>query len=150
MANETLITDLVAQEALDQLAALDQAMQDTLDKYTEVGKELAKGLKIPVEVQGDLDKVTQVYNTQMKNAAQTTQQLTQIQQQQQQVIANTTNTISRQLAEHEKLNKAQREAYTEQQRGLEIAKNVLGTHDHNMERMAMHTKKLMNHNQASK
>ena len=34
MANETLITDLVAQEALDQLAALDKAMQDTLDKYT--------------------------------------------------------------------------------------------------------------------
>lgn len=144
MANETLITDLVAQEALDQLAALDKAMQDTLDKYTEVGKELAKGLKIPVEVQGDLDKVTQVYNTQMKNAAQTTQQLTQIQQQQQQVIANTTNTISRQLAEQEKLNKAQREAYTEQQRGLDIAKNVLGTHDQNIERMAKLNKELKN------
>ena len=144
MANETLITDLVAQEALDQLAALDQAMQDTLDKYTEVGKELAKGLKIPVEVQGDLDKVTQVYNTQMKNATQATQQLTQIQQQQQQVIANTTNTISRQLAEQEKLNKAQREAYTEQQRGLDIAKNVLGTHDQNIERMAKLNKELKN------
>lgn len=144
MANETLITDLVAQEALDQLAALDQAMQDTLDKYTEVGKELAKGLKIPVEVQGDLDKVTQVYNTQMKNAAQTTQQLTQIQQQQQQVIANTTNTISRQLAEQEKLNKAQREAYTEQQRGLDIAKNVLGTHEQNVALMARYNKELKN------
>ena len=150
MANETLITDLVAQEALDQLAALDQAMQDTLDKYTEVGKELAKGLKIPVEVQGDLDKVTQVYNTQMKNAAQTTQQLTQIQQQQQQVIANTTNTISRQLAEQEKLNKAQREAYTEQQRGLDIAKQVLGTHEQNVALMARYNKELKNLKQAYK
>ena len=142
MANETLITDLVAQEALDQLAALDQAMQDTLDKYTEVGKELAKGLKIPVEVQGDLDKVTQVYNTQMKNAAQTTQQLTQIQQQQQQVIANTTNTISRQLAEQEKLNKAQREAYTEQQRGLDVANKTLGTYEQNIAALARLTKEM--------
>lgn len=150
MANETLITDLVAQEALDQLAALDKAMQDTLDKYTDVGKELAKGLKIPVEVQGDLDKITQVYNTQMKNAAQTTQQLTQIQQQQQQVIANTTNTISRQLAEQEKLNKAQREAYTEQQRGLDIAKQVLGTHEQNVALMARYNKELKNLKQAYK
>ena len=144
MANETLITDLVAQEALDQLAALDQAMQDTLDKYTEVGKELAKGLKIPVEVQGDLDKITQVYNTQMKNAAQTTQQLTSIQQQQQQVIANTTNTISRQLAEQEKLNKAQREAYQMDQQALEIAKNQLGSHEQNVAMLAKYNKELKN------
>jgi chromosome segregation ATPase len=144
MANETLITDLVAQEALDQLAALDKAMEDTLSQYTTVAKEMAKGLRIPVEVQGDLDKITQVYNTQMKNAAQTTQQLTQIQQQQQQVIANTTNTISRQLAEQEKLNKAQREAYTEQQRGLDIAKNVLGTHEQNVALMARYNKELKN------
>lgn len=144
MANETLITDLVAQEALDQLAALDKAMQDTLDQFTNVGKELAKGLKIPVEVQGDLDKITQVYNTQMKNAAQATQQLTSIQQQQQQVIANTTNTISRQLAEQEKLNKAQRDSYTEQQRGLDIAKGVLGTHEQNVALMARYNKELKN------
>ena len=142
MANETLITDLVAQEALDQLEALDRAMAETLDNYTNVAREMAKGLKIPVEVQGDLDKITQVYNTQMRNAAQTTQQLTNIQQQQQQVIANTTNTISRQLAEQEKLNKAQREAYTEQQRGLEIAKGVLGTHEQNVALMARYNKEL--------
>lgn len=142
MANETLITDLVAQEALDQLAALDKAMEDTLQNYSEVAKEMAKGLKIPVEVQGDLDKVTQLYEAQMKKAAQTTQQLTQIQQQQQQVVANTTNTISRQLAEQEKLNKAQREAYTEQQRGLDIAKNVLGTHEQNVALMARYNKEL--------
>ena len=56
MANETLITDLVAQDALDQLAALDKAMEGTLEQYQDIAKELAKGLKIPVEVQGDLDK----------------------------------------------------------------------------------------------
>ena len=144
MANETLITDLVAQEALDQLAALDQAMQDTLDQYTNVGRELAKGLKIPVEVTGDLDKIEQVYNTQMRNASQATQQLTQIQQQQQQVIANTTNTISRQLAEQEKLNKAYREAYTEQRNALDVAKGILGSHEQNVHALAQVNKEMKN------
>lgn len=144
MANETLITDLVAQEALDQLAALDQAMSETLDNYRGIATELAKGLKIPVEVQGDLDKVTNVYQTQMRNAAQTTQQLTQLQQQQQQVIANTTNTISRQLAEQEKLNKAQRESYNEQSRALDIAKSILGSHEQNIAAMAKYNRELKN------
>ena len=79
MANETLITDLVAQEALDQLADLDRAMEETYKTFADVGKELAKGLKIPVEVQGDLDKITQLYDKQMQRAAQATQQLTSIQ-----------------------------------------------------------------------
>ena len=144
MANETLITDLVAQEALDQLAALDEAMAETLEHYKGIATEMAKGLKIPVEVQGDLEKVEKVYEQQMQRAGQATQQLTNIQQQQAQVIANTTNTISRQLAEQEKLNKAQREAYTEQQRGLDIAKNVLGTHDQNVALLARYNKEMKN------
>lgn len=144
MANETLITDLVAQEALDQLAALDDAMAETLEHYKGIATEMAKGLKIPVEVQGDLEKVEKVYEQQMQRAGQATQQLTNIQQQQAQVIANTTNTISRQLAEQEKLNKAQREAYTEQQRGLDIAKSVLGTHDQNVALLARYNKEMKN------
>ena len=150
MANETLITDLVAQEALDQLAALDEAMAETLEHYKGIATEMAKGLKIPVEVQGDLEKVEKVYEQQMQRAGQATQQLTNIQQQQAQVIANTTNTISRQLAEQEKLNKAQREAYTEQQRGLDIAKSVLGTHEQNVALMARYNKELKNLKQAYK
>ena len=144
MANETLITDLVAQEALDQLAALDDAMAETLEHYKGIATEMAKGLKIPVEVQGDLEKVEKVYEQQMQRAGQATQQLTQIQQQQAKVIADTTNTISRQLAEQEKLNKAQREAYTEQQRGLDIAKSVLGTHEQNVALLARYNKEMKN------
>ena len=70
MANETLITDLVAQEALDQLEALDKAMEETLRNYASVAKEMAKGLKVPVEVQGDLDKLKNVYEQQMQRAGQ--------------------------------------------------------------------------------
>ena len=142
MANETLITDLVAQEALDQLAALDQAMEDTLRNYTNVAKEMAKGLNVKVAVQSDLDNMTKVYDTQMKKAAQANQQLTSIQQQQQQVIANTTNTISRQLAEQEKLNKAQREAFTQQQRSLDVADTILGTHEQNVAALARTNREL--------
>ena len=142
MANETLITDLVAQEALDQLESLDRAMQGTLDQFQDVARELAKGLKIPVEVQGDLGKIQQVYETQMQRAGQATQQLNHQMQQQQQIIANTTNTISRQLAEQEKLNKAQREAFTQQQRSLDVADRILGTHEQNVAALAKYNKQL--------
>ena len=111
MANETLITDLVAQEALQQLEQLDRAMEGTMEQFKGCAMELAKGLKIPVEVVGDLEKLRELSNVTMQKASQATQQYTQQLQQQQQVIANTTNTISRQLMEQEKLNKVQREAY---------------------------------------
>ena len=144
MANETLITDLVAQEALDQLEALDKAMEETLRNYASVAKEMAKGLKVPVEVQGDLDKLKNVYEQQMQRAGQATQQLTNIQRQQQQVIADTTNTISRQLAEQEKLNKTQREAFTQQQRALDVADNILGTHEQNVAALAKYNREMKN------
>lgn len=142
MANETLITDLVAQEALDQLDALDRAMEETLSHYTDIAREMAQGLKVKVEVQGDIDKLKNVYEQQMQRATQATQQLTNIQQQQQQVIANTTNTISRQLAEQEKLNKTQREAFTQEQRSLDVADRILGSHEQNVRAMARYNKEL--------
>ncbi len=142
MANETLITDLVAQEALDQLAALDGALEDTLKTYADVAKEMAKGLKIPVEVSGDLDKISTLYEKQMQRAGEATQRLTSIQQQQQKIIADTTNTISRQLAEQEKLNKAQRETYTEQEKGLDVANRTLGTYEQNIAALARLTKEM--------
>lgn len=150
MANETLITDLVAQEALDQLEALDKAMEETLNNYKDIATEMAKGLKIPVEVQGDLDKLKQVYETQMQRAGQATQQLTNIQRQQAQVIANTTNTISRQLQEQEKLNKAQREAFTQNQRALDVADQVLGSREDNYRMMAKYTAEMKNLKDAMK
>ena len=93
MANETLITDLVAQQALDQLEQLDRKMEGTMAQFKDCAMELAKGLKIPVEVQGDLSALRQLSNDVMQRATQATQQYTQQLQQQQQVIANTTNKI---------------------------------------------------------
>lgn len=142
MANETLITDLVAQEALQQLEQLDRAMEGTMEQFKGCALELAKGLKIPVEVVGDLEKLRELSNVTMQKASQATQQYTQQLQQQQQVIANTTNTISRQLMEQEKLNKVQREAYTQQQQALDVADRILGSHEQNVKALAKYNTEL--------
>ena len=148
--NEVLITDLVSQQALDQLDALDRKMEGTLGQFKDCAMELAKGLKIPVEVTGDLDKLKDLANATMQRAGQAAQQYTQALQQQQQVIANTTNTISRQLAEQEKLNKAQREAFTQDQRAVDVAREILGTYNQNAVQLAEYTEALRRNKEQQK
>ena len=92
--NETLITDLVAQEALDQLETLDRKMEGTLQQFKDCALELAKGIKIPVEVNGDLQQLQQLANTTMQRAGQAAQQYTQCLQQQQQVLGARPSDIS--------------------------------------------------------
>lgn len=150
MANETLITDLVAQQALDQLEQLDRKMEGTMAQFKDCAMELAKGLKIPVEVQGDLSTLRQLSNDVMQRATQATQQYTQQLQQQQQVIANTTNTISRQLAEQEKVNKAQRAAFTQNLQALDIAERIVGTYEQNTRQLAQYTAELARNKEAIK
>lgn len=150
MANETLITDLVAQQALDQLEQLDRKMEGTMAQFKDCAMELAKGLKIPVEVQGDLSALRQLSNDVMQRATQATQQYTQQLQQQQQVIANTTNTISRQLAEQEKVNKAQRAAFTQNLQALDIAERIVGTYEQNTRQLAQYTAELARNKEAIK
>lgn len=140
--NETLITDLVAQQALDQLDDLDRKMEGTLQQFKDCALELAKGIKIPIEVNGDLERLRELANGTMHRATEAAQQYTQTLQQQQQVVANTTNTISRQLMEQERLNKAQREAFTQQQQALDIADRILGSHEQNVRALARYTKQL--------
>lgn len=150
MANETLITDLVAQQALDQLEQLDRKMEGTMAQFKDCAMELAKGLKIPVEVQGDLSTLRQLSNDVMQRATQATQQYTQQLQQQQQVIASTTNTISRQLAEQEKSNKAQRAAFTQNLQALDIAERIVGTYEQNTRQLAQYTAELARNKEALK
>lgn len=148
--NEVLITDLVSQQALDQLDALDRKMEGTLGQFKDCAMELAKGLKIPVEVTGDLDKLKDLANATMQRAGQAAQQYTQALQQQQQVIANTTNTISRQLAEQEKLNKAQREAFSQDQRAVDVARDILGTYNQNAVQLAEYTEAIRRNKEQQK
>jgi hypothetical protein len=106
-------------------------MDEVLQKYQSVATDLAKGLDIQVKVTGDIDKLDQLLIAKAKEAAEANRQLNNVVQQQGQVIANTTNTISRELMEQEKVNKASREAYTEQGKVKQLLEQVNGTYkDH--------------------
>lgn len=107
------ITGLVPQETIDKVKELQGALRDLVDEYSDTARELAKGLEVNVKVVGDIDKLDQMLITKAREATSTQQQLSRVMEEQQKVIANTTNTISRQLMEQEKVNKTQREAYNE-------------------------------------
>ena len=126
------ITDLVDQEALDRLRELDSELAKVLETYKRVAQDLAKGLNINVSCIGDIDKLEQILAVKGKEAAQVQQQLTSVIGEQQKVIANTTNTISRQLMEQEKVNKTQRDAYIEYERVKNLLAQVNGTYENNV------------------
>lgn len=129
------ITDLVEQEALDRLRELDTELAKVLETYKKVAQDLAKGLNISVNCIGDIDKLEQILAVKGKEAAQVQQQLTNVIGEQQKVIANTTNTISRQLMEQEKVNKAQRDAYTEAEKVKDLLSQVNGTYENNVKNL---------------
>ena len=126
------ITDLVDQEALDRLRELDSELAKVLETYKRVAQDIAKGLNINVSCIGDIDKLEQILAIKGKEAAQVQQQLTNVIGEQQKVIANTTNTISRQLMEQEKVNKTQRDAYTETEKVKNLLAQVNGTYENNV------------------
>ena len=138
MANETLITDLVAQQALDQLEQLDRKMEGTMAQFKDCAMELAKGLKIPVEVQGDLSALRQLSNDVMQRATQATQQYTQQLQQQQQVIASTTAAIAEQLQKQAQTNEATRQANGVNREAMAITDKVLGSLQQNIHLQAQY------------
>lgn len=112
----TKITDLVEQEAIDKIKELNVEIKSLLDTYTATAKELAKGLDVNIKVIGDIDRLEKLLSEKSKEAAETTGRLNAAIAEQGKVIANTTNTISRQLMEQERVNKTQRQAYTEHER----------------------------------
>lgn len=111
--SEIKITDLVPQETITKVQELNTEIKSLLSSYTKTAEELAKGVEINVKVVGDIDKLEKLLVEKSKEAAAITQKLNSVIAEQGQVITNTTNTISRQLMEQEKVNKTQRDAYTE-------------------------------------
>lgn len=138
MAKETLITDLVAQDALDQLDKLDTAIEGTLGKFQDCARELARGLKVNVEVNGDLDRLKDLSNTQMQQAAQATQQLTSQLQQQQQVVSRTTAAIAEQLQKQAQANEATRQSVSVNREAMAITDKVLGSLQENIHLQAQY------------
>lgn len=75
MANIKL-KDFVDEKSFQDLLELDKTITNIKGTYAEAAKELAKGLTIEVHCKGDLDKLQNVYNTQMRNVSSASDSLT--------------------------------------------------------------------------
>lgn len=130
------ITDLVPQSTIDEIKGLRKEMSGLLDDYTETAKELAKGLNIEVRTVGDLDKLEKLLAEKSKEAATTTERLNTVMARQSEVVANTTNTISRQLMERERLNKQMREEYRDGEKVRQLINDTSDSYEHQTRSMA--------------
>lgn len=133
--SETKITDLVPQETIDKIKELNTEIQSLLTTYTNTARELAKGVDVNVRVVGDIDKLEKLLVEKTKEATATTERLNTAITEQGQVIANTTNTISRQLMEQERVNKTQRDVYSEYDRVKKLLEEYNGTYDDHVKRL---------------
>ena len=127
------ITDLVDPEEIRKLKELDAELRAVLDTYTKVAKDLAQGLEVDIKVAGDIDKLENLLTVKGKEAIEVQQRLTDVMQEQNQVVANTTNTISRQLMEQERVNKTARATYTEQERVKKLLEQYHDTYENQIE-----------------
>lgn len=148
--SEIKITDLVPQETIDRIRELDAEMQKLVERYANTASELAKGLEIKVSVIGDLDKLQNLHIEKTTQAAEIAKKINAAMAEQQQVLANTTSTIQRHLAEQERSNKAQREAYTEHERVKKLLDQYNDTYENQTKSLAKIKIKLDENKKAQK
>lgn len=128
------ITDLVPQETIDQVKRLDSEINKLYDDYAKTAMDMAKGLELKVKVIGDIDKLQNLHIEKTTQAAEIAKKINAAMAEQQQVLANTTNTIQRHLAEQERSNKAQREAYTDTEKFKALLEKVNGSYQDRIRR----------------
>lgn len=73
---EIKLKDFVDEKSFKDLQELDKTISSIKETYTTAARELAQGLTIEVKCKGDLDKLQNVYNTQMSNVASASDSLT--------------------------------------------------------------------------
>lgn len=144
------ITDFVDQSAIDGLARLKAEMLSAKDTYIQVANELGKGLKVSVDGLDQLEKLTKDVADLQKQAADATQKHTTAIAELGKIVANTTNTISRQLMEQERVNKTQREAYTEQERVKRLLEQYHDTYENQIETLVKYNRQLEKNKKAQK
>ena len=144
------ITDLIDPGEIEKLKQLDTELMKVLDTYTNVAKELAKGIEINVNSVGDIDKLEKLLVEKGKEAATVQKQLTQVVSEQGQGMANTTNTISRYLMQQERVNSTQRDAYNEHGKVKTLLERLHGTYDGQLSRLVKIDAELKQNTQAQK
>lgn len=133
---ELKITDLVDQSAIDGLKNLSKELQAVKEQYEVAARKMLEGLKIKVEFTGDVAKLNSILSAGAKDAEQATVRLNNAIQQQNKIVAQTTNTISRELAEIEKENAKKREAVQVNQAVADSVNQTIGSLDANIVRLA--------------
>lgn len=136
------ITDLVDPKAIEDLRTVKTEVDNVRTAYLDAAKMMVEAIKIKVEVVGDIDKINNLVAGGMKKAEEATVQLNMAVEQQRQIIGQTTNVISRELAEIEKENKAKRAAFNQDKSMLDVAKSIIGTRDENIERLIKEQKRM--------
>ena len=144
------ITDLVDEKVFEELANLSQGIKEVKQQYIEAAQELAKGLNVKVSTAGDLQKLNEAVAESSRKAQQATDQLNTTIDKQREIIGQTTNVISRELAEIEKENKAKRDAFAQDKDALDIAKSIIGTRDQNILRLSKLQTELKNVKESQK
>lgn len=144
------ITDLVDPKAIAELKDLQVELTTTKEQYIEIAKELSKGLNLKVEVVGDLEKLNEVVKNKAKEAQEATEKLNETVKKQSEIVANTTNTISRKLAEQEKLNKVEREAFEVGDRYHRLMEQINGSYEQRVKRLVQIENELKANKQAQK
>lgn len=148
--SETKITDLVPQETIDKIKELYTEIQTLLTTYTNTAKELAKGVDVNVKVVGDIDKLEKLLVEKTKEATLAIERLNAALAEQSQVVANTTNTISRQLMEQERVNKTQRDSYKEHERVKRLLDQFHDTYEGQIQRLMQVEAAFKKNNEAQK
>lgn len=96
------LKDFVDEESFKKLVELDGKITSIKKTYAKAAKKLAKGLTIEVQCKGDLDKLQNVYNTQMRNVSSASDSLTEALKKQAEVADQLMKKI-KEKAEAEKL-----------------------------------------------
>ena len=129
------LKDFVDENDLQKLIELDSTIERVRGDYANAAKELAKGLKINVEGIEDLEKISSMYNTQIKKAADASTQLADAGRKQGEIINKVTAAIDKNVVELEKESARKKEIYQIDQDALGIARSILGTREQNIKRL---------------
>ena len=93
--NDFIITNIVDQSAFEQLNALSAQFDDLKKKYTDIATAIGKGISMPAGTFDELNVKMQQFNTNGQEMAKVQQQLSDMQKQYQQLLAD----VNRKVAE---------------------------------------------------
>ncbi len=131
------ITDLLDEQEIEKLKALDEVLLKAKDSFVEAAREMSKGLNVHVTTSGDLEKLNAILESSDKKIRASAESASKALKDRDEIIRATTNTISRELAEIEKENAKKREAVEIDKEAVDIARRILRERNGNFKSLVM-------------